>query len=295
MVRGKKFLVLLLVVGGLLVASFGGARWAEAATVVGNNVSVGNALSVAGAATVSSTLNVSGASRFYGTLAVEGALTAGSVTTTIVTTSQYISVGGPAASYNASFANGSINAAGNLSVDGTASVSSTLIIGGVATFRGNLLADVNGAPSLGSFGAAFNNVYASGTIYGGAAILGSLTSTGTVTLATTTITASTTLNGGLVIGEGGSNIAKYLTTIATVNFANLVANANADSCRAETVTLLGAREGDAVLLGPPSNVPEITWSGWVSTANTISIIACNSTDADINPDGGEWTVSVFRN
>ncbi len=275
-------------------------------------------LSLDGTAAVSSTLIVGGTVTFRGSLLADvngipniGAFGAAfnnfyssgtifatnisvssTVSTTIVTSSQYLSVGGTPASFNATFVSGSLNA-NNLSLDGTAAVSSTLIVGGTATFRGNLLADVNGVPSLGAFGAAFNNVYASGTFFGGAASLGNLVATGTVTLATTTIPASTTLRGGVVIGDSGTNIAKHISVVV-VNI-NMGAS-NAAACSTQNVTVSGVKLGDTVAVAPQSD--DAAWvngnlTGFALADDTVRLVYCGDDD-NADPAAMDYRIDVWK-
>ena len=114
--RRARFSYLLL--GGMLALALW-AGTAQAATTVGSNISTG------------------------GTLTVVGASTVAAVTSTIVTSSLYLSVGSIPANSNASFANGSANISGRLSVDGATYVSSTMNVTGNTRFYGTLVADTS--------------------------------------------------------------------------------------------------------------------------------------------------------
>ncbi len=216
MLRGKKVYSILLSLGTAAVCLVS-APVVLAATTIGNDVSIGGTLSVTGAAT-----------------------------TTIVTTSLYISVGGTPASFNASYANGSANLSGNLSVDGTAAVSSTLIVGGVSTFRGNILADANNIPNIGGFGSAFKNVYSSGTLFGSAA-----TFVGAAGVSSTVVTSS------LYLSVGGTP-ASFNASFAAGS-ANLKGNLSVDGTAAVSSTLIvgGAATFRGNLLADANNVPSL--------------------------------------
>src|SRR3989338_10693583 len=149
-----------------------GGKLANSNASYGNgDLNVGNQLAVDGSSWVSSTLHVTGNSRFYGTLTVDT-----SVSSTIVTSSRHLGVGSPA-SLSARWSNGDANFGGQILVDGKAHVSSTLQVTGLLTLyngvstTGGIYPRSNNAIDLGGYGAAWRNIYTSGTIYAGSAII----------------------------------------------------------------------------------------------------------------------------
>lgn len=69
---------------------------------------------------------------------------------------------------------------------------------------------------------------------------------------------------------------QVLTATASLDFGAFGANA----CQTLTLTVTGAADGDAVVLGVPNalaSLAGVTFSGWVSAANTVSVRGCNAT------------------
>ena len=128
-----------------------GGKLANSNSSYGNgDLNVGNRLAVDGATYVSSTLDVTGNSRFYGTLTVDGASTltgavtaANSVSSTMVTSSRHLSVGTIIASLSQRWTNGDANISGQMLVEGSALVSSSLHVTGNSRFYGTLTADTS--------------------------------------------------------------------------------------------------------------------------------------------------------
>lgn len=78
---------------------------------------------------------------------------------------------------------------------------------------------------------------------------------------------------------------------ATINFGSIAAGAVAT----QAVTLNGVVAGDAVMLGPPSNWNTALLTYAIATsANTVTIVANNSSAGAIDPPEGEWQVLVSR-
>lgn len=85
--------------------------------------------------------------------------------------------------------------------------------------------------------------------------------------------------------------ARTLTTVANLNFPNVVAN----TTEALNMTVTGAAVGDSVALGPPSGVNAgFVWNAWVSAADTVRIKLFNTTAVDINPPAADWRATVFK-
>ncbi len=338
------------------------------ASPVSHNVSYANGslntsgpLSVDGAASVSSTLIVGGAATFRGNLLADahgvpnlgsytkafnnvyssgtmfgtalnlsGAGTLTSVTSTIVTSSKYISVGGVPQSFNASYDNGSLNVTGGLSVDAGVAVSSTLIVGGTVTFRGNVLADAHNVADIGSYTQAFKDVYASGTVFAGSdkvyyasstyattsnylAVGQTLTSfdvsyangsinaqrlalDGTASVSSTMVVGGVaTFNAGLKIGGAGTTVLKHFSVLT----GSLAFDAGANNCdAANDVTVIGAEVGDLAVASPgtaeaDADLANASWSAAVTDNNTVTIRVCGDNDNPGSIDG-TWRVSVWK-
>jgi len=61
-----------------------------------------------------------------------------------------------------------------------------------------------------------------------------------------------------------------------------------------TITVNGALIGDTVLLGPPSAIEAgLTWSAYVSAANTVTVRVHNTTGDAIDPASGTWMARVI--
>jgi hypothetical protein len=60
-----------------------------------------------------------------------------------------------------------------------------------------------------------------------------------------------------------------------------------------TVTVTGAAVGNAVQLAPPSSIESgLTWSGYVSAADTVTVRVVNATGGAIDPASATWGVIV---
>lgn len=114
--------------------------------------------------------------------------------------------------------------------------------------------------------------------------------TETVTINTN---ASTTVTGAAVT-----------TAVATFNYVPLVlygsatldfGSISAQTCAELTITVTGANTGDNVALGPPSSIEAgLSWSGYVSAANTVTVRLCNVTGSPIDPASASWRCVVTR-
>ena len=85
----------------------------------------------------------------------------------------------------------------------------------------------------------------------------------------------------------------FLNT-ASVDFPSVAANA----CSALSITVTGAADGDAVSLGVPNGLAStigLTFSGYVSAANTITVRACNvTTGASADPAAASVRAVVWK-
>jgi hypothetical protein len=79
----------------------------------------------------------------------------------------------------------------------------------------------------------------------------------------------------LTVG-GGAPILAHLSGVSTLAYVSFPAN----GCVTQTVALPGASSGDTVALGIPDTlgaVDGVTWFGWASAQDTVSIRGCNAT------------------
>lgn len=89
-----------------------------------------------------------------------------------------------------------------------------------------------------------------------------------------------------------NKIARVLTGTATLDFGNLVTI----GCSDLTITVTGAALGDAVSIGVPNgSVPSATttFSGWVSSSNTVTVRCCALVSGD--PASGVFEAVVIKN
>ena len=91
-------------------------------------------------------------------------------------------------------------------------------------------------------------------------------------------------------GGGNTTLHKHrLTATATLDFPSIAADGIAEL----TVTVTGATAGNPVMLGPPAAIEAgLTWSGFVSAADTVTIRLHNTSSAAVDPASASWTVSV---
>lgn len=165
---------------------------------------------------------------------------------------------------NFSLLSGNNSFTGNQTVDGT--VNATLFVGNGSGLTGVNAATATTASSLGGIPAAS---YARLDI--GNALNGNQTITGNVSI-----------SGALTVG--GATPIVGLSASFNPNFPALKAFA----CATATFTLTGAGDGDPLALGVPNERmvggATVLYTAWVSSANTVTIQACN-----INPTVAQKT------
>lgn len=87
-----------------------------------------------------------------------------------------------------------------------------------------------------------------------------------------------------------SSITYYHAT-AVLNFPSIASNAMADL----TISVPGAAENDRVILGAPAALEtEITFDGFVSAADTVTVHVHNTSGGAVNPASATWTVTVMH-
>lgn len=89
---------------------------------------------------------------------------------------------------------------------------------------------------------------------------------------------------------------RTLTATASLDFPSIAAQtATTTSFQTRTITVTGAEVGDAVVLGPPSNIAAgLIWEGYVSATNTVTIRLGNCTAAPIDPASATWRATVLK-
>jgi hypothetical protein len=99
---------------------------------------------------------------------------------------------------------------------------------------------------------------------------------------------TTNTTGALKIGS--TTIQKHLSATASLDFAAW----SGTDCQEKTIRALGAADGDTVVLGIPNalaSVAGVTWSGWVSGIDAVTVRGCKIT-AGASFDPGAATVRV---
>lgn len=80
-----------------------------------------------------------------------------------------------------------------------------------------------------------------------------------------------------------------LSASATLDFPSIATQDSAEL----TITVTGAATGDAVQLAPPSGIEaDLTWCGYVSAADTVTVRVVNATAGAIDPASATWGVIV---
>lgn len=106
------------------------------------------------------------------------------------------------------------------------------------------------------------------------------------------ITGQKTFTNGVIIGTGGTEIAKYLSSLET---GEDVANVTAGSSVNHDITITGAAVGDAVMVTPPDTWPAgLFFNAFVSSANTVRLVVYNPTSSPINPASGSFRVTLIQ-
>lgn len=78
---------------------------------------------------------------------------------------------------------------------------------------------------------------------------------------------------------------------ATLDFPSIAAGATAEL----TITCTGAAAGEAVSIGPPSNLNAgLQVTGYVSATNTVTVRVYNSTGSAVDPASATWKAMVLR-
>jgi hypothetical protein len=114
------------------------------------------------------------------------------------------------------------------------------------------------------------------------------------TYKTTPVAGDIDYNGTNIRHTNGANTAfltRSLTNTATLDFGSIGSNSTA----ALTITVTGAATGDAVFLGAPSGLEaDLTFSGYVSATNTVTVRLHNASGGSIDPASATWRATVIK-
>jgi hypothetical protein len=82
-----------------------------------------------------------------------------------------------------------------------------------------------------------------------------------------------------------------LSNTATLTFTSIAQSA----CNEQTISLTGATTGDEVILGAPAAVEQgFVWSGYVSSASTVTVRMCKITSGTVTPAALAWRATIVR-
>ena len=105
------------------------------------------------------------------------------------------------------------------------------------------------------------------------------------------VSLQVTMQGDLVVGSGGTALAKYLSAIRNYDVPNLTA----DTSDTFTITVTGAAAGDGVVVTPPSGwAASLFLNAHVSGANTVTVTVYNAGTGPVNPGSGDFRAMVFQ-
>jgi len=100
-----------------------------------------------------------------------------------------------------------------------------------------------------------------------------------------------TMQGDLVVGSGGTALAKYLSAIRNYDVPNLAA----DASDTFTITVTGAAAGDGAVVTPPNGwAASLFLNAFVSGANTVTVTVYNAGSGTSNPGAGDFRAMVFQ-
>jgi hypothetical protein len=109
-----------------------------------------------------------------------------------------------------------------------------------------------------------------------------------------------TLYTDLAITEGGTGASTasaartnlgFITDTATLDFPSISSNHSEEL----TITVTGASTGDVVMLGAPAAIESnLTWCGYVSAADTVTVRLHNSSGGAIDPASATWKATVIN-
>jgi len=100
-------------------------------------------------------------------------------------------------------------------------------------------------------------------------------------------------NTGAVTIGSGTAIVQHLSAAVGVAFGPVPGR----SCSVQRAALQGAAENDTVALGIPASLAsagDLMVMGWVSSADTVTLRACNMSDQDLDLPAGDIRIDVWK-
>lgn len=97
---------------------------------------------------------------------------------------------------------------------------------------------------------------------------------------------------GIKAGASGSFISGDFSNTATLNYSAIAAQ----SCQEQMLRVIGANRGKAAYASPAASLGNInlSWSAWVSAADTVNVRVCNPSTHPITPSGVSWQAWVLQ-
>ncbi len=90
--------------------------------------------------------------------------------------------------------------------------------------------------------------------------------------------------------NSGTAIDGHVSNTATLDFGSTASGA----CSELTIAVSGAAANDTVTLGAPAAIEAgLTWSGFVSAADTVTVRVCNPTGGAIDPASATWRADIW--
>ena len=109
----------------------------------------------------------------------------------------------------------------------------------------------------------------------------------------TPIVVNTTTGAMSTITDAGTIVTTLIgvSNTATLDFPSIASNGVEEL----TVTVTGAAVGSTVILGAPSTINSgLTWIGFVSATDTVTIRLHNNTGGSVNPASATWKATVIQ-
>src|SRR4051812_7896549 len=97
---------------------------------------------------------------------------------------------------------------------------------------------------------------------------------------------------GLINASGVGQYAPFLaakTQVSTLDFANTLAQTSSE----KTVTFTGAKVGDLVQVTATTNTANITYTGYVSAADTVKVRLNNYSASAVDPASQDFTIRLI--
>jgi len=104
-------------------------------------------------------------------------------------------------------------------------------------------------------------------------------------------TATLDVEGDVKLGVGGNIFLNCVSATATLDFPSVSSNSYEDL----TMTVTGATVGASVFLGAPDTFESnLTFCGWVTAVDTVTIRIHNGSGGAIDPASNTWRATVFN-